>query len=91
MSGDGRTNYQEKGSFEVRYGKNDMKIFTSLKEACEFYDSLFCEKALWQIGFYSTYKQIIVFRPELIEHHQIIKKAPTNTADAYANFQTPNS
>jgi hypothetical protein len=91
MSGDGRLNYQEKGSFEVRYGTNDIKEFTSLKEACEFYDSLFCEKALWQIGYYSTYKQIIVFRPELIEHHQIIKKAPTNTADAYANFQTPNS
>jgi hypothetical protein len=78
MSGDGRDNYQEKGNFEVRYGLNDLKEFTSLKEACEFYDSVFCEKALWQIGFYSTYKQMIVFKPELIEQHDIIKKPVKN-------------
>lgn len=81
-SGDGRENYQDKGNFEIRYGLNNIKEFTSLKDACIFYDSLFCDKALWQIGYYNTYKQIIVFKPELIEHHQIIKKAPTKTADA---------
>ena len=77
MSGDGRLNYQEKGHFEVKYAGDNFKEFTSLKEACEFYDDLFCDKALWQMGYYNTYKQMIVFRPELIEHHQIIKKAAT--------------
>ena len=86
-TGIGRSDFEEKGNFEVKYNENDIKEFTSLTEACDFYDSLFCNKALWQIGYYNTYKQMIVFKPELIECHSIIKKAPTTKADANSKHQ----
>jgi hypothetical protein len=84
-TGDGRANYSEHGIFEVKYevSKNKMECleFTSLTEACKFYDSLFCEKVLWKIGYLKydkiTNKQLRILTCDVIESHSLIKKAPT--------------
>ena len=51
--GSGTEWFDEVGEYEVKYdefGEKKERTFFSLKEAVSFFDSLSCEKALWDVG-----------------------------------------
>jgi hypothetical protein len=48
--GDGYEGVREKGKFEVRYGVSDVKKFTSLLAARNFYAKILDSKALLDVG-----------------------------------------
>lgn len=59
--GNGFEGIEDNGDFEVRQGEEIKTRFDSLQKAKEFYESLNCDKAIWDL----------THIPELIECHTL--------------------
>jgi hypothetical protein len=74
--GEGYSYSKEIGKYSVRYGETEKK-FNRLSLAIKYYDSLKCEKAIWNDNTYSLLDCYVIELPEPITYADVLAYCDT--------------